>query len=143
MYASPIHISPEKARGPIDGRHFFSTPLFRSFYFMALSVAALIGVLYDAYLVISHSNSLSANWIVLFFFIGTGFAYSWWGVVLNFKRLQAMDSDSLIQDVEDGSPLDIALGRAAWAPQQALFYCYGAMLMMEVIIGRLLDKAGM
>lgn len=143
MSASPVQMPLEKTRGPIDGRHFFSTPLFRSYNFMTLSVMALIGVLYDVYLAISHLNSRSANWIVFLLPVATGFAYSWWGVVLNFRRVQGIPPVLRNQRVEDGSPLDIALGAAAWGPQQALMYCYGSMLVMEVFIGRLLTKAGM
>jgi hypothetical protein len=145
MLATSAQVSLRKVRGPIDGRRFFSTPLFRSYNFMALTAIALTGVVYDFYLAISaisHFHSIAENWMVVFLFIATGFAYSWLAVVLNFRRIQAISPDQRSENIEEGSPIDIALGVAAWCPQQALMYCYGSMILMEVFIGRLLSKAG-
>jgi hypothetical protein len=132
-----------RLRGPIDGRRFFSNSPIRSGWFVTITVVSLFGITTTVYLAISHWRSMTNLFFGPMIFISLGFAYSWLAVVLNYRRLRGLYRDALITDVEDGAPLDIALGVAAWAPIQALFYCYGAMILMEVLIGRLLTRVGM
>jgi hypothetical protein len=77
-----------------------------------------------------------------FISIGTGFAYPWMTIVLNHRRIQRLYANGELKDVPEGSPLDVALGVAAWGPLQTIFYSSGAMIVMEAIIGTLMRRAG-
>jgi hypothetical protein len=103
----------------------------------------LLGVLYDVDIALSHPRHLSANLMGLWFIIGLAFSYSWLAVVLNYRRLRTLHKEGLLADVAEGTPLSAVLDRAAWGPLQALFYAYGGMLLMESLINRLLNRAGM
>jgi hypothetical protein len=133
----------EKRQVPIDGRRFFSRSPLGSTYFQSVSATCFVGLLYDVYLACSymHVNG-TMNGLVGFIFIGTGFAYPWMTIVLNHRRIQRLYANGELKDVPEGSPLDVALGLAAWGPLQALFYSSGAMIVMEAFIGTLMKRAG-
>jgi hypothetical protein len=137
-FISPLAL--QEARGPIDGRRFFSQSPFRSWNFLAVSAECFVGIVYAFYLMYSHwygwFGSLVYSSIVI------GFVYSWFSMLFSFQRVRDLDHGVALKDVEPGSPLDVALGAAAWAPLQTLIYCYGVMIVTEAMIGHLLSRAG-
>jgi len=140
MDSRGLQTTVQRRVGSIDGCRFFSESPLCSGYFLVVTGTGFIGVLYDFYLWLSYGHGSSSPTLLAFLMFATGFVYSWWAVIQNFRRVRAVNSATDLASVEEGSSLSAALDAAAWGPMQALFYCYVAMLVMEVIMGSLLKR---
>jgi len=127
-------------RGIIDGRLFFSKSPFLNMYFLIGAIASILCVLMAVAIALLHRATLSTGiaWILI---ILCGFLpICWIEVLRHIRRLRSLYDEGLINDVEAGSPMDIALGVAANAITESLASVSCTILFALFYLWILLDR---
>jgi|SRR5258708_6383959 len=115
--------SPElllERRGPINGPQFFSKSPFRSGHFIAATGTCVIGAVLGLFLLNRSWHSFAGP--VIFGFVELGILNIWWRAYRYLGKLRDLHLEGAIREVEPGSPLDLALGVAADATNDLLFF---------------------
>jgi hypothetical protein len=131
-------------RGPIDGPKFFLESPFRSGYFLAATAVSLVGVFTALFILYAEWQRLSTFQAAVIWTVGYGLSVTWWRAYRYTKRGRGLYLDGSITEVEPGSPLEIALGIAAGAITEILFFGSGATMLLlgyaRILLTRLPPK---
>jgi len=125
-------------RGPYDGRKFLSQSPFRSGRFLTVTMICLVCLILVLYLMFRQRHELPI--IVVLSMAGFTIAGIWWRAWRYLDRLRQLYLEGSIKEVATGSPLDIALGVAAGAINDTLFFSFTTIGMLLAIIIRVITK---
>jgi hypothetical protein len=122
-------------RGSVDGRKFVSRSLLRSVSFLVSSATCLFCILYDISLAFRYWGEMHSNVTCVLFAVGMILLISWWGGFRYLLRLRSLYLEGLIEEVEQGSTMDIALGIAAGGITNLLLCLSGIGYLTVMFIG--------
>ena len=126
----------------IDGRGLLTRSPFRSGYFVVASLMAVGCLLASAYIICRYWRAMGVyNAFVLGSLISVEQIYQWWRALRYYAKLRELYSGSDVE-MREGSPLGIALRVAAGGIVDLLFYSYGTILFILILIGVLLGRLG-
>lgn len=125
-------------RGAFDGQRFFSGSPFRSWYFLVVSSLCLGGAIYGLSILYRYWPRLSSQGTTGLLIFVCGFVYPWWKALQYHDRVRQLYLEGTVIQAEPGSILDVALGTAAGAIHDSLFYCFVTMVALLAYIEHLL-----
>jgi hypothetical protein len=102
-------------RGIIDGREFFSKSPFSSNHFLIATATNLVCLVIVLAITLRHSGRVSSSTAWLLITVSLLVLISWFGSLQHIRRIRTLYKEGLINNVEAGSSMDIALGVAAGA----------------------------
>jgi hypothetical protein len=126
-------------RNFLDGRKFLSARPFRSGYFVVISITGLLAFVANSYVAYKLWLTISQHaGLLLGILVGLQIVYQWWRALRYYDVIRRLYSMRLKEEAIDGSPLDAALRIALGGLTDILFYCYGTLLVISIVIGALL-----
>ena len=125
-------------QGPLDERKLSSRSPFRSGYFLVVTSLCLGGALYGFSILYRFWPRLSSQGTAGLLIFVCGFVYPWWKTLRYHDRMRELYLEGSVTEVEQGSPLGVALESAAGAIHDSLFYCFVTMLALLAYIEHLL-----
>jgi hypothetical protein len=88
-------------------------------------------------------QKLSTIKAMLFGLVGWGLVNTWWRALRYIGRVRDLYREGSVTEVEQGSPLDIAVGVAAGAISDILFFGSGATVLSMGFVVKLLNRVPM
>jgi hypothetical protein len=128
-------------RGPIDGRKFFSRSPFQSGYFITATSVCLAALTMDIVILYQQWDRLSSFTLSMLCLVAIGVVNTLWRGYRYLGRVRDLYLDGFIANVEPGSPLDIAMGVAAGAINEMLFFSFSTMVLLLGCVLNILNHA--
>jgi hypothetical protein len=124
-----------------DGRGLLRSSPFRSWQFVNASIAGLGCVVLNVYLLYRHRHGLTTNNIVVVLLPVCILLVGQWTRTLRYcSRIRELYSIASDNDIETGSPMDIALRVAAGGITEVLFWLYLTNLYTLIYVAVLLSR---
>ena len=128
-------------RGPFNGHHFFSRSPFRSGYFLVMTAFCLVAVIATLYVMYRAWSRLQFNeFTALIWVAWAGIITSWVKALQTIDRVRQLYVEGSVTEVEPGSPLDVAMGAAAEAINNNLFFYAGSVVFLLFFIAHLFSR---
>src|SRR5208282_3940837 len=121
-------------RGAFDGQKFFSRSPFRSGYFLVVTSLCMAGAVYGVSILYRYRHQMPSQGTTSLLVFVCGFVYPWWRAVRYHERLHQVYVEGSLVELEPGSAMDVALGVAAGAINDSLFFCFTTMLALLAYI---------
>lgn len=126
-------------RGPFDGQKFFSISPFRSPYFMTATIVCFACILLILLIIYERWSQLHAIEVILLIQLAWGgIGVAWWRALQHIDRVRQLFGAQSLDEIEVGSPLDIALAAAGGAINDLLFFGFGTSFFLLIYIFYLL-----
>lgn len=123
----------------IDGRRFLTGSPFRSPHFLVVTALGLGAILLDMLILYRSRHAAHRYSLVLAgALVAIQIIYQWWRTLRHYSRIRSLYTQKLTNEAAEGSPPDLALRAATGALADLLFYSYGIMLILLVLINLLM-----
>ena len=128
-------------RGPVDGHKFFSRSPFRSVYFLVMTLGCIASLVFAVYLMYRNWGKLGFNEFTTVIWISwAGIITTWIRALMAIDRVRQLYFEGSITKVDPGSPMDVALGTAAEAIINNLFFYSGSVLVLLMLLNHALER---